>query len=123
MITYIKYNGIKYLIPHLIERFKDWYVFVFDNPYDLNMPYGNAPVQSEGNLNSGMYYYFRSRGASWSLEVAPTEAMLYSRDNIFKYGHRDWYEWPEGGMISKREAIRLATIGINRYYEEQKTKN
>ena len=34
-------------------------------------PCGQCPVQAEGKIN-GLPFYFRSRGASWSLSIAAT---------------------------------------------------
>jgi len=34
-------------------------------------PCGQCPVQAEGKIN-GLPFYFRSRGASWSLSIAST---------------------------------------------------
>lgn len=54
---------------------------------------GNCPVQAEGTIN-GRWFYFRARGARWSLEIHPTAA-----NNFLNWPHDDkeWrYEEPWG---------------------------
>ena len=86
------------------------------------MPYGVCPVQSEGKLGDGNYYYFRSRGTTWSLHLAKKENEIFDKP-IFKY-HEDCYEWPHAGWISKSKAILLATKALNLYYDNYgKNKN
>ena len=45
----------------IVERFKDWFAWKFLNPYKLEMPFGQCPVQIEGTLKTGEHYYFRAR--------------------------------------------------------------
>ena len=103
-------------IKNKIERFKDWYVWKFENPYNLNMPAGNCPVQIEGKLKDGKYYYFRARWSTWSLDLAWSEREWMNRiPLIFKYS--DQYGTDSAaGWMTKREAIKFATIALNKYY-------
>lgn len=53
-------------------------------------PGGKCPVQAEGKIN-GLPFYFRSRGAHWSLSIAKTEtgdALDYGNC----YFHREKYD-------------------------------
>lgn len=58
-------------------------------------PCGQCPVQAEGKIN-GLPFYFRSRGASWSLSIAstPDGDPLEDKDVYF---HGELYEGEESG--------------------------
>lgn len=49
-------------------------------------PSGNCPVQAEGYIN-GHPFYFRARGAFWSLRVNRKKGVKYD----FKFCDDDWY--------------------------------
>ena len=107
---------MKHKIRELFEDFADWFVLRFFNPYKIN-PGGNCPVQAEGLLPTGEWYYFRSRGARWSLVICESEAHWNQSIYLFNTMHEDFI-WPDAGWISRRHACRLATKAIKRYYEK-----
>ena len=100
----------------MIEKFKNWFTWRFNNPYNLEMPYGYAPVQIEGTLKTGEYYYFRARGEHWVLQVAKDEKAWFSNNLTFNYKIRYSNDRFGAGWMSKREAIIFATAGLDRYY-------
>ena len=101
----------------MIEKIKDWLVWVFQNPYNLSWPYGFCPVQCDGNLPGGEYYYFRARGSNWSFYIANEEFEVFDKDKrLFQYSEK-YGETFEAGWMSKREAIKFATAALNKYYE------
>ena len=103
---------------YYIDRFLNWWAFTFKNPYNLNYPSGQAPVQIEGNLSTGEYYYFRARGSKWSVEIFLNEGDYYRGNNsrVFIYSEK-YGETFEAGWLLKREAIKFATKAIDIYYE------
>lgn len=60
---------------------------------------GNCPVQAEGIID-GKAFYFRSRGAQWSMSIGGADVV----------GAPEWYheepygEWPDAGWIGTDEA-------------------
>jgi hypothetical protein len=102
----------------------DWVVWKFQNPYKIQMPSGNCPVQSEGLLPTGEWYYFRARGSRWSLQIAKTEEDWWSDERgeklLFNHQVPDYCQWPEAGYLSKRKCIKLATSAIEKFYETTK---
>lgn len=86
------------------------------NPFGVN-PQGNCPVQAEGHLSGGEYYYFRSRGRQWGLDICATEADWNAKKYLFTDGERNAFIWPHGGWISRSKAIALATKAIRKYYD------
>ena len=113
----------KFIYSYYIDRFLNWYVWKFQNPYKLNYPSGHAPVQIEGNLSTGEYYYFRSRGSKWSLEIYPEEEDFWCgrQKQLFNYSEK-YGETFEASWLLKREAIEFATLAIKKYYSEIKHK-
>lgn len=59
---------------------------------------GNCPVQAEGTIG-GEPFYFRARGARWSIGVGgePVGAPVWHYEE--PYG-----DWPEAGWITEEEA-------------------
>ena len=116
----IKKLYYKFIYSHYIDQFLNWFVWKFNNPYKLEMPCGWCPVQIEGNLLSGEYYYFRGRGNKWSIELYENEgdffARTYLQKRLFQYSEK-FGETFEAGWMLKREAIKFATLGIDKYYE------
>lgn len=92
----------------------------FINRYNIK-PQGYCPVQAEGQLPTGEYYYFRSRNTSWSVRIARVEKHLWDIDNdkVWVYSENK-YEVHEGGCISKLEAIRNFNKAVKLYYKENK---
>lgn len=81
----------------------DWFYSKFFNPYNVK-PYGYCPVQADGNLPGGEYYYFRSRHTTWSVRIAKCEESIWN-DNAWVYSETK-YDGFSGGWISKAEVIR-----------------
>ncbi len=80
------------------------------NPYRLE-PFGKCPVQIEGRLKNGMYYYFRARHEGVSFGIADTEDKA-----VFNSGKFNRFcEHQFAGWIDNEDAIRLATVWINEY--------
>jgi hypothetical protein len=88
---------------------------------------GWCPRQANGAIKVNediYYYYFRARGSQWYIEFS-TKDMGYAEDDkkameffdnvIFKYGDRNYREWPECGYLSGRECIKLANKGIKKF--------
>ena len=99
-----------------IEKFKNWLVWKFNNPYGLNWPSGQCPVQIEGTLPTGEHYYFRARGSRWYIDICQSEQDWWLNKILFKYTD-NYGETFEAGWMSKREAIKFATLGIKKYYQ------
>lgn len=72
---------------------------------------GNCPVQAEGMVD-GQPFYFRARGAHWSLDVGPVETW---------HGHgcwsiaREYGTWPDAGWMPDHEALGFIVEGIAAY--------
>lgn len=86
------------------------------NPLNIT-PYGNCPVQAEGQLSKKEHYYFRARHQHWSLTIAPTRKdTVGGTDKVLFYAHGKWgKEEHDAGWIRKAIAIRLATLAIQLY--------
>lgn len=90
----------------------------FWNPYSVEIPSGNCPVQGEGLLKTGEWYYFRSRGDSWKLYIARSEAHMWSKHS-YLYVHKGFFKDPyEGGWISPAKAYILLNKGLKAYYAQ-----
>jgi len=107
-----------YKIVDYYSTFLDWIVFKFFNPYKVN-PGGYCPVQAEGRLENGNFYYFRARGKGWSLKVGTQGDMMIFDTEIFHYEDKNYKPWPECGWLSRRECIRLATKALNEYHKNE----
>ena len=109
----------KFIWSYYVDRFLNWWTWKFQNPYKLNQASGQAPVQIEGNLSTGEYYYFRARGSSWRVELYPTEEDFWCgrQKQLFTYSEK-YGETFEASWLLKREAIKFATLAIKKYYEK-----
>ena len=87
------------------------------NPYNVQ-PDGLCPVQAEGILKDGNWYYFRARGTNISLIVHLSEEDYANEPYIF-YRELKYGKTFEAGYIDKDDAIRLATVWLNEYFEYQ----
>jgi len=105
-------------INALVESFLDWWFDSFCNPYQIN-PQGNCPVQAEGTLPTGEWYYFRARGRQWSMDICESEGHWNSDKYLFQAGERNAFEWPAGGWLARWKAMQLATNAVNEYYESE----
>ena len=113
----------QFIWSYYVDRFLNWWTLKFQNPYNLNYPSGNCPVQMEGLLPTGEYYYFRARGSSWRVELFPKEEDFWCgrQKQLFTYSEKYGETFEAGGM-SKREAIEFATLAVKKYYSEIKNK-
>jgi hypothetical protein len=60
---------------------------------------GNCPVQAEGTVN-GEPFYFRARGARWSMEIGGAPS-----DGVAEWQYTEGYqEWPAAGWMPEAEA-------------------
>ena len=92
------------------------------NPYKLNIPSGFCPVQTDGFLKSGEWYYFRSRWNRWYVAVAKSEKHWEDGDLIFFY--EDFFKDEfVGGWISPIYAYILINKGIRNYYKQKNKKH
>jgi len=90
--------------------------------------WGYCPVQSCGQLKTGEYYYFRSRGSQWSLELSRKsmdEQEISANndffDNVFwEYRAKNVKPWPTMGYITKLEALKLFNFAVKKYYKEKR---
>ena len=101
-----------------IEDFLNWFVFTFQNPYKI-VAGGNCPVQAEGVLPTGEFYYFRARHSRWAIEVAKNEQEWTEYNTLFRYEEKYEKHGQHGaGWMPRYEAIRFATVGIKKYYKK-----
>lgn len=98
-------------ITKYIEKIQVWLI----NKYKIK-PYGACPVQAEGTLPTGEYYYFRSRHTSWSIRIAATNDEIWTIDKGWVYTE-EIYQEPDGGWISELEAVRNVNKAVKLYYE------
>ena len=119
MIKNLYYKIMYYY--YYINRFLDWFTWRFNNKYNIEMPSGNCPLQIEGQLSTGEYYYFRARGSSWRIEIYKREADFWEgkKLQLFTYSEKYGDEQFAAGWMSKREAIKFATLAIDKYYNPE----
>lgn len=86
------------------------------NKYKIK-PYGYCPVQAEGYLPTGEYYYFRSRHETWSVRIAKCELTIWNKDAWIYTEEK--YEPFAGGWIGKLEAVKNFNKAIKLYYKEK----
>lgn len=87
------------------------------NPYNIE-PYGNCPVQAEGQLKTGEWYYFRARGSHWQLRIAKGSANFFDNSIwVYEEEYADGEEFAAGWM-SKNEAIFFATKALDLFYKD-----
>lgn len=93
-------------------------VQLFWNPYKVEIPNGNCPVQCEGFLPTGEWYYFRSRWNRWYVVVAESEKHWEQNDLIF--GYEDFFKDEYiGGWITPLHAYWLLNRGLKQYYSKK----
>jgi len=82
---------------------------------------GKCPVQGEGKIGDA-YWYFRARGARWSITVATTEdEAVWPREGEPLYHHEEPFgEWPEAGWMSDEMAIAFIVRELGKYREGRK---
>ena len=91
------------------------YVRMF-NPHRVQ-PYGYCPIQAEGQLKTGEYYYFRSRNESWAVYISNDENERFTEKS---WVHREnKYQQFEGGWITRREAIKNLNKAVKLYYKHK----
>jgi hypothetical protein len=90
------------------------------NPYNLNLPGGNCPVQAEGYLPTGEFYYFRSRWSTWRMYFSRSESHWIEGKYLFVYKQENFCEEPLAGWISISHAYILMNKATKAYYKTQK---
>jgi hypothetical protein len=90
------------------------------NPYEIK-PSGMCPVQAEGILKDGKYYYFRSRGTDVRIIIAESEDEYFKNNNVlFERSMIYGTAW-DAGYLLREDAIRICTVWINEYLEYHQT--
>ena len=83
--------------------------------YQIDEIGGNCPVQAEGHIGGKTEFYFRARGAAWSMSVGGKDVV----------GEPGWYysepykEFPEAGWMPVEEAKEFIKKSIHRYWKEK----
>lgn len=113
-------GGIKWKIK-IAKRFlkHEWQRINGFNPYNVK-PGGMCPVQADGILKDGKWYYFRARGTTASLIIHLSEEDFGNEPYVF-YRELKYGKTFEAGYMAKEDAIRLATVWLNEYFEYQQT--
>lgn len=70
---------------------------------------GQCPVEAEGTVD-GEHFYFRSRGARWSLGIG---GEIYG-DPIWQYSEA-YGTWPDAGWITEDQARRFIALGAAKW--------
>jgi hypothetical protein len=99
------------------EKFKNKFFLKFLNPYGIE-PYGCFPVQAEGHLATGEFYYFRARGINWRLEICESEKEWWSHKILYTRGGT-YGEHFDAGTMPTYEVIKR----VNQVIKQYKTKN
>lgn len=107
---------MKNLFYSVRENVLDWFTLTFRNPFGVK-PGGACPVQAEGTVGN-IWYYFRSRGTGWSLDIAESEKDWVENRGFWRYAEAG-FKWPDAGWISKREAVKFATKALKKYFNER----
>jgi hypothetical protein len=102
-------NKLRWNIQDPIEKG----IAYFINKYNIK-PYGYCPVQAEGCLPTGEFYYFRSRHSTWSVRISKTEESLW--ENSAWVYNESKYKGFEGGCIGKLEVVRNFNKATKLYY-------
>ena len=103
----------------LTKKLRSWWERVTGfNPYNVQ-PSGLCPVQADGFTKDGNWYYFRSRGTTASMVICESEeAYMQWPDVEFAFNRELTYGYCyEAGYMTRADAIRLATVWLNEYYE------
>jgi len=85
----------------------------FINKYNIQ-PHGYCPVQAEGCLPTGEFYYFRSRHTTWSVRISKNEESMWE-SSAWAYSESK-YKGFDGGCISKLEVVRNFNKAIKLYH-------
>jgi len=101
-----------------IHKILNWLVLTFQNPYNVVVG-GNCPVQAEGVLPTGEFYYFRARHSRWVIEIAKNEQEWIEYNTLFRYEEKYEKHGQHGaGWMPYYEAVKFATMGIKKYYKK-----
>ena len=107
-------SKLRWRIQIPIENILAWCI----NTYDVRpvRPYGNCPVQAEGYLPTGAYYYFRSRYTTWSLRIGKNINEVWE-DSAWVYTENKYKEH-DGGWISNLEVVRNFNKAMKLYLRD-----
>ena len=89
------------------------------NPYKLNLPRGNCPIQAEGYLITGEYYYFRSRWSTWRMDFCESSRDWDDDKFIYQHIEKDFCEAPLAGWISMLYAYILMNKAVREYLKHK----
>lgn len=78
---------------------------------------GNCPVQAAGDID-GWPFYFRARGAHWSLEVVKKDEAPWAVGGWWEYGE-EWGVWPEAGWMTEEEALEMIYKAATKFRERE----
>jgi hypothetical protein len=106
-----KIKSVRWNVQIFFEDAAAWCI----NKYNVQ-PQGYCPVQAEGYLPGGEFYYFRSRHTTWCVRIAKDEESLWDSDAwVYK---EEKYNGFDGGCISKFEAVRNFNKAVKLYNKE-----
>jgi hypothetical protein len=105
---------IRFALRLTYEKFKDWFFLKFRNPYGLK-PYGCAPVQAEGYLPTGEWYYFRARGRQWGIDICQSEKDWWNSQYLWTAREK----YPDASCMPTFDVIKLATKAIKQYANQR----
>jgi hypothetical protein len=88
------------------------------NPYNLDLPGGECPVQAEGYLPTGEYYYFRSRWDTWRVLIGREEEYIFD-EYLFECSQENFIDCPAAGWISRFHAYILLNRAVKEYYDHK----
>lgn len=77
---------------------------------------GNCPVQAEGEVD-GQPFYFRARGAAWSLTIGQQSDWFTPRA---WYHDRPFGTWPDAGWMHRHEAIGFICDAVEAWRVERR---
>lgn len=84
--------------------------------YQIDTIGGNCPVQAEGHIGGKTEFYFRARGASWSMSIGGADVI----GNPNWYYEEDYGQWPAAGWMPETEAREFIDKSIKMYWDGHK---
>ena len=95
------------------ESFKDKFYLKFLNPYGIQ-PFGYCPVQANGHLATGEFYYFRARHARWQLDICESGKAWWDGEILYTRGGT-YGENFDAGYMPVHEVIKRVNQVIKQY--------
>lgn len=75
----------------------------------------HAPLQAEGKLKNGNWWYFRARHSAWTFTVGKTLEDAIDENHIFSV----YSDYPNASWMEKEVGKRIITGCIKLFLEEQ----